>query len=378
MSGLIYLRHGDQLVPMTESTYDTEDDLQRLLADYPDLLAGEQINSTAPRRWLLIAREALVPDQEGGAGRWALDHLFLDQDGVPTLVEVKRSSDSRIRREVVGQMLDYAANAVVCWPIEALRSRFDAACEQRGVAPEAEIAQALGFDGDIDSFWQLVRTNLQAGRVRMVFVADVVPPELRRVVEFLNGQMTPAEVLAVEVRQYVGQGQQALVPRVIGQTQRAVSQKAVGGAASESRQWDEPSFLRELSDRAGVPAAETASKLLDWARERGLRISRGAAPTQGWVFPMLDHKGSHNWVFSAVTTGRIGIEFGSMRSTDAFRDDAKRLELLGRLNAIGGIQITEDRISKFPRFRIAVLEDDAALQQFLSVMDWVVEEIRRT
>ena len=28
----------------------------------------------------------------------------------PTLVEVKRSSDTRIRREVVGQMLDYAAN----------------------------------------------------------------------------------------------------------------------------------------------------------------------------------------------------------------------------------------------------------------------------
>jgi hypothetical protein len=32
---------------------------------------------------------------------------------VPTLLEVKRSSDTRIRREVVGQMLDYAANGVV-------------------------------------------------------------------------------------------------------------------------------------------------------------------------------------------------------------------------------------------------------------------------
>ena len=32
---------------------------------------------------------------------------------MPTLVEVKRSSDTRIRREVVGQMLHYAANAVV-------------------------------------------------------------------------------------------------------------------------------------------------------------------------------------------------------------------------------------------------------------------------
>jgi hypothetical protein len=37
----------------------------------------------------------------------------LDQDAIPAIVEVKRSTDTRIRREVVGQMLDYAANSVV-------------------------------------------------------------------------------------------------------------------------------------------------------------------------------------------------------------------------------------------------------------------------
>jgi hypothetical protein len=34
----------------------------------------------------------------------------VDEAGVPTLVEVKRSSDTRARREVVARMLDYAAN----------------------------------------------------------------------------------------------------------------------------------------------------------------------------------------------------------------------------------------------------------------------------
>ncbi len=58
-----------------------------------------------------------MPSEEGGAGRWAIDHLFLDQDGIPTIVEVKRSTDTRIRREVVGQMLDSAANAVGRWSI---------------------------------------------------------------------------------------------------------------------------------------------------------------------------------------------------------------------------------------------------------------------
>jgi hypothetical protein len=35
-------------------------------------------------------------------------------------VEVKCNIDTRIRPEVVGQMLDYVANAVVYWPVEAL------------------------------------------------------------------------------------------------------------------------------------------------------------------------------------------------------------------------------------------------------------------
>jgi hypothetical protein len=87
---------------------------------YPNLLAGDQVGGDEPRRWLLISREVPVASDEEGSGRWSVDHLFLDQYAVPTIVEVKRSTDTRIRREVVGQMLDYAANAVVYWPIEAL------------------------------------------------------------------------------------------------------------------------------------------------------------------------------------------------------------------------------------------------------------------
>ncbi len=34
----------------------------------------------------------------------------------------------------------------------------------------------------------------------MVFVADVIHPELKRIVEFLNAQMSPAEVIALELR----------------------------------------------------------------------------------------------------------------------------------------------------------------------------------
>src|SRR5215217_2768031 len=224
MSGGIYLiRDDEQLVEMFEREYGSEDFLQGLLARYPNLLAGDQMNNDEPRRWLLISREMGLPGDEGGGDRWSVDHLFLDQDAIPTIVEVKRSTDTRVRREVVGQMLDYAANAVLYWPVETLRAQFEAGREE----PGQEIADLLeSSEVDPGEFWQKVKTNLQAGRVRLVFVADEVPSDLRRVVEFLNQQMDPAEVLAVEIKQYAGQGMKTLVPRVIGQTVEAQQKKS--------------------------------------------------------------------------------------------------------------------------------------------------------
>jgi hypothetical protein len=41
-----------------EAPYELEVVLQELLATHPDLLAGDQMNEDAPRRWLLVRREA--------------------------------------------------------------------------------------------------------------------------------------------------------------------------------------------------------------------------------------------------------------------------------------------------------------------------------
>ncbi len=119
----LFLIDGDNnLTPLSQADYDSESLLQQLLADHPALLGGDQMGSGAPRQWLFVTREAPVPDKEGATGRWSLDHLFLDQDAIPTFVEVKRASDSRIRREVVGQMLDYAANGLRYWPVESIQA----------------------------------------------------------------------------------------------------------------------------------------------------------------------------------------------------------------------------------------------------------------
>ena len=61
-----------------------------------------------------------------------------------------------------------------------------------GSGPPGDVlAEALGTDLDPELYWQQVKTNLLAGRIRLVFVADAIPAELRRIVEFLNARMSP-------------------------------------------------------------------------------------------------------------------------------------------------------------------------------------------
>ena len=375
MAGRIYLLNGEsKLIAMEESPYDSETLLQKLLADHPDLLAGDQINDEEPRRWLLVTREMAVPGEQDGSGRWSLDHLFLDQDAIPTLVEVKRSSDTRIRREVVGQMLDYAANAVAYWPVEEVRARFESRCKDEGIDPEAELSDFLGEGQDAPSFWQQVKTNLQAGRVRLIFIADEIPPELRRVVEFLNSQMDPAEVLAVEVKQFVGENLKTLVPRVLGQTETARQKKSAD--RGEKRQWDEASFFDALRQRRGEQEAAVARSLLAWAKKHGLRTWWGEGKKDGSFFPMYDNRFGPNFLFSVWTYGRVELQFQHMRRPP-FSATEERKALADRLVAIEGVSISKSALSKRPSFGLGLLTDQGYLDKFLEAFDWVLTEIKK-
>jgi hypothetical protein len=261
--------------------YSNEDILQELIAKHPDLLAGDQIDADAPPRWLLIRREAAIPDSADGGDRWSVDHLLLDQFGMPTFVEVKRSTDPRIRREVIGQMLDYVANAQTYWAAGKMRQML---AEQTGSAElgDARLAEHLAVNDDpeavaerINSFWSEVEANLRIGKVRLLFVADELPRELKRLIEFLNEQFTNVRVLGVELRQYVGQGVKALVPRVIGQSEAAREQKARSSpsrSAAPLIRLDRETFLSLCPPEA----VNFFAKVLNEATDSGLRISWGS------------------------------------------------------------------------------------------------------
>lgn len=376
MNSKIFVVQNDRsLTPLVEAPFESEDIFQSLLELYPDLLAGEQMNPSAPRRWLLVSREYGVPKAENDGDWWSLDHLFIDHDAIPTLVEVKRASDTRARREVVAQMLDYAANGVVYWPVERMRSRFESACASHQLVPAvivAELLQTVPEDVDaVESFWSLVQTNLKAGRIRLVFVADQIHPELRRIIEFLNEQMNPAEVLGVEIKHFRGEGIRTLVPQVIGRTAQSEVTKAAG---AQLVPWTEDRFFPEALSRGGRLVHDVCRAIYTWAQKCGLMIFWGQGSNAAFT-PYAVDNGRKLWLMSPSSNGRIYVRFDLLKNTPPFDSAESREELRQRLNELGA-QISPDRIGKQPPIEMNVVAEPQKLAAFLSVFDWVIDAWR--
>jgi hypothetical protein len=367
MAGNIFVLNGDDITELRETMYENEDLFQRLIERYPNILAGEQINPAAPRKWVLIAREMGVPSDGNNGDRWSLDHLFADQDAIPTFVEVKRSTDTRIRREVVAQMLDYAANGTEYWTIDKIRLSFNAA---NGTLAEFGITTDEGEE----EYWRLFESNLKSGKIRMLFVADVIPIELRRIIEFLNDQMKNSEVLGLEIKQYTsGQSLSTLVPRIVGQSAKAMDVK--DKTLVNKVQWDEDSFFAEAVT-ISRKSTEICRKLIDWAKSNNLRIfGSSTVGNTNWGAGLLLWGSNYPLFNLYIYTKKIMIELPFQWFKPPLDADERQIEIVGRLNSIIGINVPKEKIHKRPSFLVNVLGDDSALEMFIAVFDKVIADM---
>lgn len=359
------------LTELRRTSYDSEDDFQTLLARYPDLLravAGEG------GQLLLIRREQPVPDAEQGSGRWSLDHLFLDREGVPVLVEVKQAKDTRARREVVAQMLDYAANGVAFWPIDHIVAGLNDTAVQNGIPSEKLLADFIGSI-EPDSYWRQVEANLRSGRIRLVFVSDQIPTELERIVEFLNEQMRPAEVLAIEVEHFASQaGERMLVPRLLGATERAKTAKAV--STPQRPQMSESEWLDELEGKFGRTSRSAAERLIGELRADHMKV--GLTDSQDALSAGIDGaNGKRYWpIFMRGSTGRIEIALMYLANTRAFHSEEARAELLARIKSLPASSLrANDKLTGWPSVALEELQDNGLWAALRSIINDIQSRI---
>ena len=368
MAGKIFvLKDSGELTALTQSQYSNEDFFQSLIEKHPDILAGDQINPDNPRKWLLISREMGVPAEQDGGTQWYLDHLFIDQDAIPTLVEVKRSTDTRLRREVVAQMLDYAANAVQYWPIELIREAYE-----KNISDTNDLSCLDVEPENTDAFWQSVSVNLRAGRLRLIFAADIIPPPLQSIIEFLNKQMVDTEVLGLEIKQFLStDGLTTLVPNIVGKTASAAQTKR-----TDSRKWDEVSFLEQAAELNGEENAKLCERHIRAFESLGCYIWWGEGKDRGGFVPVYVGKQRHQLcsIYNWYKRTLVEIYFQYMKPP--FDSAEYRQKLKTSLERIPGVVIPNERLKKRPNFKSKLLYDDMNLDIFVDSMKTYIEDIK--
>lgn len=222
----LYLFENNIAAPVSEHLYESEASLQDIVTQNPHLLLEPNSN----KKLFLLQPEFTLPEYQGASNTFSLDHLMVDSDGIPALVEIKRSTDTRIRREVVAQMIDYAAR-MISVKASDLRECF----RQHNV--DADILEYY----DTDDFWDKVATNLQMERLSLYFVADAIPDTLLTMMDFMRRTMESIAIYGVEIKQYQSAGTTLL------------SSSWVGGYQPEpikletpSVEWDAISFAAQL------------------------------------------------------------------------------------------------------------------------------------
>lgn len=250
----------------------------------------------------------------------------------------------------------------------------DALSSNRSSA-DSELKKFLGEDANVEEFWQRVQSNLERGQLRLIVLADSIPAELRRVVEFLNRQMNPAEFLAVEVKQFEYAGQKVLVPRVLGVTEAIRLKKS--SIATIGKQWDEPMFMAAIEENTSEEVRSLAEQLLRWITPQVTYIFWGQGQKNSCFIPAI-RKGKVDYQVCRVNSDGVFVfRFDWLNKKPPFDDGRVLPELLAKINTIPGIRnrFGEEVIASRARFPLADILTDESIDALKSALTFIVDSV---
>lgn len=377
MANVYIIRDDGGTEPMARVRCQDEDrELQVILEKNPDLLPGDQIDPEDPRRWLLIKREMPVPDPNTGFERWSIDFFFADQDAIPTFVECKRFADTRSRREVVGQMLEYAANGHYYWTKEMMRDFAEETAKHRGLSLDETIRslQPTNIEST-DAFFGQVQENLREAQVRLVFFLEEAPIELRSMVDFLNKQMERSEVLLVEARQFSRNGIKVVVPTLFGYTEEArqVKRSVTVTTGASRKKWDKAAFFAEVRAKLDTRDVEALETLYEQSLAIGCEISWGTGGKTG-SFNVKEPAICSRSLLTVQSNGRLYLNFAWLNGSEQAERGRERFKEL--LAKHVGLKIPDDYARKWPEYTVA--EWGNKIGAILEVLKQLCSDFRNT
>lgn len=203
-------------IPLNSGTF-KEEWLQSILAETPSVLPTADIAPIfAPL--LGIAREVRLKTDDNNSGR--IDNLYISKHGHLVIVETKLWNNPEARREVVGQILDYAKE-VKDWDYEKLNAIYREYNKAKGSLFDALVAAGYQQQENEADFIDTVNTNIRNAQFLLMIVGDGIRSGVEKIAEYLNASPDMHHRLALcELEVYeLGNGRRLVVPQLTTKTQ---------------------------------------------------------------------------------------------------------------------------------------------------------------
>jgi hypothetical protein len=306
--------------------------------------------------------------------------LYIDSSGKLTVVETKLRRNPESRREVVGQILEYAAqmSTWTSYDVERQAEAFFASPHSPHSHSGESLRQAMESHADIagdenfyDQFLEDVQQNIDRCHFRLVIAIDEPPVPLLKTAEFVNRFSRDFELYLVHLKRFTDSATKAdiFVPAIFGKVPTPPS----GSGPRPSRQWDYDSFfkvLEESHDDVLVHyVTEVYAKFKEWTDKElwGSGFKHG-------VFNLVVRHGELHINLAAITTrGNLYLNFGNLTSKVP---EEIITSLKEEIESTTGVAFPADISRKSTRVPEAALRDQAKLALVLASIKKAVDDIR--
>lgn len=361
----LFIVEGGKTQVLEKQSFDNEKLLQDILERFPEVIALDDLGVSEP--FIVIGREVATP-----AGY--IDVLCIDGEGVLTIVETKLARNSQIRREVIGQVLEYVAQ-VSKWRAQDVIQIANQYFQSEGAPNEVKNFSLLDVLKNTaeqeelipSEIYDKIDNNLRKGWIKIVIASDTIPETLRDTVIFINS-FSNFDIFVLQVQSFKKGNLQIYASTIFGFTSKQNT-----GLLTERIHWDEDSFFSAIS-HLSQKVFNTIKNLLEFSRQYASEIRWGRGKVHGSFSFVAEVGGKRFTVFSVFTYGESGtlsLNFGNMRG---IINDDELNTFRNNLNKLPGVQLSEEAVTegKYPTISISSLLKEEDFDIFKSAVKTLI------
>lgn len=280
---------GETITALDKAKFNLESDLQDYLEKYPSIIPIEEIYEGAAEL-ICIGREVAVPSG-------AIDLMYIDKEGLITIVETKLVKNPEIRRTVVGQVIEYAS-FVSQWKAGDI---YEVAYSYFTRKSSEEMASLALGQFTQDNLEHSIEDNLQNGRIRLIIAVDELNEPLRAIVTFLNSHSN-FDILLLQVSSFEeSKEKKVLVTSLFGYAQK-------GGGETRPPKINEEVFLSRCQESKHEKAAELylKAKSLNESRSPSGDFMNWGVSGYSYRLPWKGYPNGET-IFTAYSDGKLMI-----------------------------------------------------------------------